>query len=153
MTGFGIYLDKESKILKILSMKKYFAALFTALLLAACGGNSSESNSSDKKDSVAVEKSNTNDPSSNPDYEKGLSLIANSDCLTCHKVSEKLIGPSYQEVANKYAGSDTAVNYLSHKILKGGKGVWGEVMMTPHPLISEADAQQMVKYILLLKTN
>ncbi len=135
-------------------MKKYFVILFAGMLIAACGGNSSESTSSTSTtDSATAEKPNPNDISANPDYQKGLSLIAQSDCLTCHKINEKLIGPSYQDVANKYAGSDTALTYLTHKILKGGKGVWGEVVMTPHPLLTDEDAQQMVKYILLLKTN
>ena len=124
------------------------------VVLAACGSNDSKTSTSDTKDTAAVEKpAATNDISANPDYQKGLALIAQSDCLTCHKVSEKLTGPSYQEVANKYAGSDTAMNYLVGKIIKGGKGVWGAVPMTPHPLLSETDVQQMVKYILLLKTN
>ena len=55
------------------------------------------------------------------------------------------------DVAKKYAGSDTAIAYLSHKIIAGGQGVWGTVPMTPHPAVAQADAEQMVKYILLLK--
>jgi cytochrome c len=134
-------------------MKKYLIP-FSMLVLASCGSNESKTSTSDTKDTTAVEKpAATNDITANPDYQKGLALIAQSDCLTCHKVSEKLTGPSYQEVANKYAGKDTAVNYLVGKIIKGGKGVWGAVPMTPHPLLSEPDVQQMVKYILLLKTN
>ena len=122
------------------------------ILLAACGSNDNKSSTTNSTDSTAVEKpAATNDISSNPDYQKGLALIAQSDCLTCHKVSEKVTGPAYQEVANRYAGSDTAIKYLVNKIIKGGKGVWGTVPMTPHPLLAEADAQQMVKYILLLK--
>jgi cytochrome c len=148
---FEIYLKKKNAT-KYTSMKRYFVILAAITFLAACGGNGSE-NSSSNKDSVAVEKPATNDISSNPDYQNGLALISKSDCLTCHKISEKLIGPAYQDVANKYAGSDTALAYLSEKIIKGGTGVWGTVAMTPHPALTEADAQQMVKYILLLKTN
>lgn len=131
-------------------MKKYLVIISLATLVA-CGNNAGETTSSNK-DSVSVEKK-TNDISSNPDYQNGLALVSKSDCLTCHKIGEKLIGPSYQEVANKYAGSDTAVAYLTGKIIEGGKGVWGEVVMTPHPLLPKTDVEQMVKYILLLKTN
>ena len=90
--------------------------------------------------------------SSNPDYQKGLELIGRYQCIACHKVDEKLTGPTYREVANKYAGADDAqVSSLADKIIKGGFGVWGEVPMTPHPNVSEEDAKAMVKYILLLK--
>ena len=133
-------------------MKKNFAILPLFILLAACGGSGNQQNSSTTtSDSVATEQPAANDLSSNPDYEKGLALVAKSNCLTCHKIDEKLIGPAYKDVANKYAGNDTAVTYLAHKVISGGKGVWGDVMMTPHPDVSEADAEQMVKYILLLK--
>jgi cytochrome c len=135
-------------------MKKYLMPFSLLVLLAACGNNDNKNSTGANRDSTAAEKpAAANDITANPDYQKGLALIAQSDCLTCHKVSEKLTGPSYQDVANKYARSDTAVNYLVSKIIKGGKGVWGAVPMTPHPLLPEADVQQMVKYILLLKTN
>ncbi|HUH35575.1 MAG TPA: c-type cytochrome [Moheibacter sp.] len=79
----------------------------------------------------------------------GLALIEASDCRTCHHNDNKLIGPSYQEVADKYTEAD--IDYLAEKILDGGKGVWGEVPMTPHPGMSKEDARGMVKYILSLK--
>ncbi|MGI8950248.1 MAG: c-type cytochrome [Chitinophagaceae bacterium] len=132
-------------------MKKYFLTFAIASLIIACGNNSSNNNSS--ADSSAASTSSTADVTTNPDYKKGLALIAQSDCLTCHKISEKLTGPAYQDVANKYAGVDTAVTYLAHKVIAGGSGVWGTIPMTPHPQLSEADAEQMVKYILLLKTK
>lgn len=133
-------------------MKKFLAILPLLVLIAACGGNSNEPTSSTAAaDSSSTVQPAANDISSNPDYQKGLALVAKSNCLTCHKVGEKLVGPAYKDVANKYAGNDTAVTYLAHKVIAGGKGVWGEVAMTPHPDISEADAEQMVKYILLLK--
>ena len=81
-----------------------------------------------------------------------MELIAKSDCLTCHKVGEKLIGPSYKDVAAKYESNDENIAMLAGKIIKGGQGVWGQIPMTAHQQLSEADAKQMVKYILLLKT-
>lgn len=134
-------------------MKKYFALIPLLILMAACGGNNNENANKENKDTTNAEQPAANDISANPDYQKGLALVAKSNCLTCHKIDEKLIGPAYKDVANKYAGNDTAVTHLAHKIIAGGSGVWGSVAMTPHPDLSEADAEQMVKYILLLKTN
>ncbi len=116
-----------------------------SFLFASCGSG----NSNDQKSG-----NNSGDVSQNPDYQKGLDLVAKSNCLTCHKVDEKFTGPPYREVANKYAGMpDTIVTHLAHKIISGGSGVWGEIFMTPHPDISQADAEAMVKYILLLKSK
>ncbi len=128
-------------------MKKLILSFVVLSMLAACGGGGG----SEKKEEEP-KKETTEDVTQNPDYQKGLALIAKSDCLTCHKVDEKLIGPTYREVANKYAGMpDTIVAHLAGKIINGGSGVWGEVAMTPHAGMSQEDAEAMVKYILLLK--
>ncbi len=81
--------------------------------------------------------------------DEGLKLIEGTDCLSCHKVDAKLVGPSYQDVANKYTDAD--IDHLAQKIIEGGKGVWGEIPMTPHAGMSKENAQKMVKYILSLK--
>lgn len=126
-------------------MKKMFMPLLSLLVLVACNsGGSKDEKKEDKKES-------SGDVSDNPDYQKGLGLIAKNDCLTCHKVEETLTGPGYRAVAEKYAGIDTAVAYLSAKIISGGNGVWGSIPMTPHPGITKEDAEAMAKYILLLK--
>ena len=80
-----------------------------------------------------------------------MTLIANSDCLTCHKLNEKVIGPAYKEVAKKYAYTPANVKMLAGKIIKGGAGNWGPIPMTAHAALSQADAESMVKYILNLK--
>ena len=86
-----------------------------------------------------------------PVYIKGLALVGKSDCLTCHKIDDKLIGPSYKEIANKYAGApNDVVTALARTIIQGGSGNWGNVPMTPHPSISQEDAETMVRYILTL---
>ncbi len=131
-------------------MKKYFVVAGFAALLAACGGSSEKKNDSAGGNGSA-DKSATTDISANPDYQKGLELVAKNDCLTCHKVSEKAVGPSYQDVAAKYESTDANIKTLAEKVIKGGQGVWGQVPMTPHPQLSQADAEQMVKYVLLLK--
>lgn len=129
-------------------MKKFLLPILSFSLLIACNsGGSKEEKQTDKKES----STEIADISANPDYQKGLGIIAKNDCLTCHKVDEMLTGPAYRDVANKYAGMDTAVSYLAKKIISGGSGVWGSVMMTPHPGVSQDDAEAMAKYILLLK--
>src|SRR5258705_4890574 len=119
-------------------MKKHLFIILSVAILAACGGSSS----GNKKETAV------SDITENPDYKAGFALISKSDCLTCHKVDEKLTGPSYRDVANKYAGlPDTIVTHLAGKVISGGSGVWGEIIMLPHPAISQADAEAMVKYI------
>ena len=81
--------------------------------------------------------------------EKGKNLVEKADCLSCHTVDTKLIGPSYQDVAAKYTEAD--INQLATKIIQGSKGVWGEIPMTAHAGLSEENAHKMVKYILSLK--
>ncbi len=130
-------------------MKKYLVAIAALAFIGAC----SSSTSSDKKEAAPAVAAAPAAPdmTSNPDYEKGLTLIAKSDCLTCHKTDAKLIGPPYKEVAAKYENTEANVKMLAAKVIKGGAGVWGPVPMTPHPAVSEADAEQMVKYVLLLR--
>jgi cytochrome c len=118
------------------------------ILLAACGGSNEKKT---EETAAAPAATASNDLSSNPDYTKGLALVAGSDCLTCHKTSEKNIGPAYKDVAAKYENTEENVKMLAAKVIKGGSGVWGAVPMTPHPQISEEDAEAMVKYVLLLK--
>jgi cytochrome c len=126
------------------TVKKYLIIMSALAFMAACGGK-------EEKKTETAASNNTEDLSSNPDYQKGLELIGQSDCLTCHKVGDKLIGPSYREVAAKYDNTEENITMLAGKIIKGGQGVWGSVPMTAHPNISEADAKAMVKYIFLLK--
>ncbi len=85
------------------------------------------------------------------DIKKGEALISKSDCLACHKVDIKVLGPSYKDVANKYPNNAATVNQLVDKIKKGGSGVWGAIPMSPHPALSDDDAKAMVRYILSLK--
>lgn len=81
--------------------------------------------------------------------EEGKQLVEGADCLSCHKIDSKLVGPSYQDVAAKYTDAD--IDHLATKIIEGGKGAWGDVPMTPHPGLSKDNAKLMVKYILSLK--
>lgn len=78
-------------------------------------------------------------------------LISKSDCFACHKVQDKLLGPSYKEVANKYAKTKLNIDYLAAKVKSGGSGVWGSVPMSPHRALSDDDARDMILYVLSLK--
>jgi cytochrome c len=134
-------------------MKKIFITAIAFAVLIACNNESKKDKvetTSEAKDEKPAEAPITE----NPDYTAGLELIAKSDCLTCHKVDEKLTGPAYRDVANKYASQAPGIiPQLADKIVSGGSGVWGQVPMLPHPTISKEDAEKMVKYILLLKSN
>ncbi|SFF36454.1 cytochrome c [Flavobacterium xueshanense] len=81
----------------------------------------------------------------------GEKLIAKSDCVGCHKLDKKLIGPSYLDIAKKYPSNEKNIAYLSGKIIKGGSGVWGTIPMSAHASLKKNDANSMAKYILSLK--
>jgi cytochrome c len=80
----------------------------------------------------------------------GEKLIAKLDCVGCHKLDKKLIGPSYLEISKKYENNDKNINYLSNKIIKGGSGVWGAVPMAAHSSLKKEEAKSMATYILSL---
>lgn len=85
------------------------------------------------------------------ELEEGKSLLSKSDCLACHKIDTKLVGPNYKEVAKKYPAAEANYNLLSQKIIKGGSGVWGSIPMAPHATLKPEDVKKMVKYILSIK--
>lgn len=78
-------------------------------------------------------------------------LATAKNCMACHAVDKKLVGPSYKDVAAKYAGQKDAVDKLAVKIVKGGSGVWGPVPMPANTQVSDAEARTLVKWILAQK--
>ena len=78
-------------------------------------------------------------------------LAQSKNCMSCHSVDKKLVGPSYKEVATKYAGQAGAADKLAAKIQKGGSGVWGPVPMPANPQVNEADAKKLAAWVLTLK--
>ena len=135
-------------------MKKTIVIL-TAAFAFACN-NAADKSAATSTDTTSKTETSATDAGVPPgitqeEYDKAITLIAGSDCLTCHKVEEKITGPSYKEVAQKYEATDANIEMLAGKIIKGGTGVWGQVPMTPHDSISVDDAKTMVKYILALK--
>lgn len=77
-----------------------------------------------------------------------MALATKSGCMACHKVDAKLVGPSYQDVAKKYAGKADAAKTLAAKVKAGGKGVWGEIPMPPNAAVKDPDIEKLVKWIL-----
>lgn len=131
------------KLLIILSFSGF--GLFTS-----CGGGNDTNTETEARKDVAEEQAEE-EPAENPDYEKGLALVGQSDCFTCHKVNEASTGPAYQAVADRYPNNPAVIDSLSDKVIKGGAGNWGVVPMTPHPQLSKDDAVAMVKYVMSLK--
>jgi cytochrome c5 len=78
-------------------------------------------------------------------------LLQKNGCLACHALDKKVLGPSYREVAAKYASDKNAAAMLEKKVKAGGVGVWGQVPMPPNAAVSDADLQAMVNYILAQK--
>ena len=81
---------------------------------------------------------------------KGPQLAAKYNCQACHAVDKKVVGPSYQEVAKKYAGDKAAAEKLEHKVKSGGSGVWGAIPMPPNN-VPDADLKTLVEWILASK--
>jgi cytochrome c len=142
-------------------MKKYLIIAASAFLFACGneGGDKTETKTEAKTDAqTSADAGTASQPTFPPgitqaDYDKGLQLIAGSDCLTCHNINQKSPGggPPYAEVAKKYEPTDDNIKMLAGKIIAGGQGVWGQIPMTAHDGLPEEDAKTMVKYIMTLK--
>jgi cytochrome c len=132
-----------------------FALLALAGLTFACGGGEKSAETSAEATASAetapVEVSLEDKYKDDPVYIKGLEKVKGSDCTGCHQVERKLIGPAYAEVAAKYENTEENVAMLAQKVIAGGVGVWGEIPMSAHVGLSEEDAKDMVRYILLLR--
>lgn len=78
-------------------------------------------------------------------------LAASKNCMACHGVEKKVVGPAFKDVARMYAGRMDAQSLVATKIIKGSTGVWGPVPMLPNPQVSEADAKKLADWVLSLK--
>jgi cytochrome c len=78
-------------------------------------------------------------------------LAKNKNCMACHALDKKLVGPSYKEVAAKYGAEKDAVEKLAVKIQKGGTGVWGAIPMPANPQVSDAEAKTLATWVLTIK--
>ena len=75
-------------------------------------------------------------------------LAKKNNCLACHGVDKKIVGPAYQDVAKKYAGQADAQATLTQNIKAGGSGKWGPIPMPPQPQLSDADAKALAVWVL-----
>lgn len=122
-------------------------------LAYSCGGNGEARE--EQTQSLNIQETNTQSLEErygdDPDYIAGLALIKESDCPSCHMAERRIVGPAYSEVAEKYDNTEENVNLLASRVIKGNVGEWGNIPMPAHPSLSEEDAQQMVRYVLLLQ--
>ncbi|HEY0356701.1 MAG TPA: c-type cytochrome [Flavisolibacter sp.] len=130
-------------------MKKAIVIFSLIAIVASCGNEPKEVKPIDNPTSEPAQPTST--APADAEAERGLELIAQSDCLTCHKVEEQLVGPPYMKVAEKYQDTEANIDTLASRVIRGSIGHWGQVPMTAHPTLSEADAKAMVKYVLSLK--
>ncbi len=80
-----------------------------------------------------------------------LALATSKNCMACHAVDKKLVGPSYKDVAAKYKADKSAVDKLAAKIIKGGSGAWGAVPMPANPQVNEAEAKKLAAWVMTAK--
>jgi cytochrome c len=126
-----------------------FGLLIFSALLYACGG---EQGTTAAEDGIAATETRPAVPTADHAtlVQEGKSLVEGSDCRACHANDQRLVGPSYQEVAERYQNEEGAVEMLAGKIIEGGAGNWGEIPMAAHLQISREDAAKMVHYVLSL---
>lgn len=78
-------------------------------------------------------------------------LATKNQCMACHAVDKKLVGPSYRDVAKRYAGNPQAQDLLTRSIKTGGQGKWGAIPMPAQTKLSEEDARKLATWILEIK--
>ena len=78
-------------------------------------------------------------------------LAKAKNCMACHAIGSKLVGPAYKDVAAKYAGQKDAEAKLVGEVMKGGSGTWGAIPMPANPQVTEAEAHTLVKWVLAQK--
>lgn len=135
-------------------MKRVIAICLLTAGMYACNSGSTDTKTDAKpEEKMEVKEEAKVDPADTPEFKKGLELVKSNDCSTCHKVDEKVVGPSFRDIANKYPDNAATIDTLAHKIINGGSGNWGSLAMAAHKDLSVEDADAIVKYVLLLKNN
>lgn len=126
-------------------MKRVFLTAVLAVIFSCSKNENSGNKDVLKEEPEAVPKVVT-DP-----IAEGKSLVEGADCLGCHNLDERMIGPSYKEVAAKYENTPENVELLAERIINGSSGIWGDVPMPAHSGLSKENAKFMAKYILSSK--
>ncbi len=101
---------------------------------------------SEAKAHMAEREKNVGEPA-------GLTLLKNADCFSCHASKGKLIGPSFELIANKYAANKATIAKLTSKVINGSTGVWGTLPMPPHPAMTSTEVNEIVNWILTKNSN
>lgn len=129
---------------------------FFSYSLSSCGGKQEKEAAKDGEygeyETAEGDQAAAEQPKATPEdmIKQGQALADQSDCKTCHHQTNKIIGPAHMDVAKKYEFTQENVTYLADKIKNGGSGIWGEIPMTPHVDLSQADAEKMAMYVLSL---
>lgn len=123
---------KKSMSVKAIQMLSFLGVIFLGSLLSACSETNGEQDQRKKEEKSAI------------------TFIRNDDCLNCHNIEDKSVGPSYVQVAQKYEADFSTVNRLADKIIEGGGGMWGSDQMSKHPFLKKGDARKIVRWILSL---
>ena len=116
------------------------------MTVSACGSKTENKNTEE----YVANESAAEAPTTLDAIAQGEALVKASDCKTCHHTVNKIIGPAHTDVAKKYEFNKGNVDLLTQKIINGGVGVWGEIPMSAHVDISQADAEKMARYVLSL---
>ena len=128
-----------------------FVSGFSSAVMMSCGGGDSKKDETKTEEDAGDYSAPEPEKASDDDLIKqGQALVDANDCKTCHHQTNKIIGPAHQDVAKKYEFTQANVTLLANKIKNGGSGVWGEIPMTAHPDLSQADAEKMAMYVLSL---
>ena len=80
-----------------------------------------------------------------------MKLATDKNCMACHSVDKKIVGPGYKDIAVKYAAQKDAVDYLAGKILKGGANAWGPIPMPANAQVNAAEAKTLAAWVMSLK--
>lgn len=123
-----------------------------AALSYSCGGSSSSSESTSSTPEVTTAKVSLEDKyKDDPIFIEGSAKAKQAGCTACHMVERKIVGPSYADVAEKYANTPENIEMLTSNVINGNVGNWGEIQMPAHPHLAKDEVETIIKYVLLLK--
>ena len=129
----------------------FASGLMFATFCLLCCNNKSEQKNARKTIDYIRPIPGVNDSIPVEFVEKGKVLIAYSDCYTCRKISQRSVGPAFNDIAKRYPVNKVYIEMLSRKVIMGGSRSWGYPVMDSHPKLSFEDSKMMVSYILSLK--
>ena len=125
--------------------------LLTGICLFACTNEPKQKEITRKPVDYIKRISGEDDSISAEVIKRGEVLISYSDCYTCHKKDQKLVGPAFIDIAKRYPANKSYIELLALKVIYGSSRSWGYPVMSPHPKLSQEDAKMMVTYILSLE--